>query len=139
MHLPHIKAGKISNNDLLYTLSLFALEPKRWVEKYEWRALTELETCAVGTLWKLLGEALGIEYGPLGGNGEWKDGVAWLQALDEWSAAYQEKFMVPAESNKQVADATMYHITWKLSKRMKPVGHKIIAVLLEDKLREAMM
>lgn len=140
LHSRHIASGKITNQDLLYTLSLFALEPSRWVKKYEWRELTSLEICAVGTLWKTLGEALGISYEELPRDDDtWKDGSMWLEALDNWSSEYQEKYMVPAESNKKVADATLYHITWKLSKRMKPVGNKIVAVLLEEKLREAMM
>ena len=65
--------------------------------------------------------------------------MAWLEALDRRSGEYQKKSMVPARSNKKVADATLYHITWKLSKRMKPVGNKVIAALLEDKLRETMV
>ncbi|KUJ13834.1 uncharacterized protein LY89DRAFT_590394 [Mollisia scopiformis] len=139
LHSPHMASGKISNDDLLYTLSLFALEPARWVKKYEWRELTNLEMCAVGTLWKLLGEALGIKYDVLGDGAELNDGLMWLEALDDWSSEYQERYMVPAESNKQVADATLYHITWKLSKKMKSVGNRVVAALLEDKLREAMM
>jgi hypothetical protein len=33
----------ISNDDKLYTLSVFLTVPQRWLEKYEWRPLTELE------------------------------------------------------------------------------------------------
>ena len=33
----------ISNDDKLYTLSVFITVPQRWLEKYEWRSLTELE------------------------------------------------------------------------------------------------
>ena len=38
--------GFISNDDFLYTLGLFALEPIRWVERYEWRSLSLMEKCA---------------------------------------------------------------------------------------------
>jgi hypothetical protein len=34
---------KISNDDFLYTLSVFVTSPQRWIEKWEWRPLTELE------------------------------------------------------------------------------------------------
>ena len=34
---------KISNDDKLYTLSVFVTVPQRWLEKYEWRPLTDLE------------------------------------------------------------------------------------------------
>ena len=43
----HQKAGKISNDDMLYTLSLFVLETNRWVRTYEWRAMTPMEVCAM--------------------------------------------------------------------------------------------
>jgi hypothetical protein len=47
LHSRYQKAGKISNDDMLYTLSLFVLEVKRWVGLYEWRSLTPLEICAM--------------------------------------------------------------------------------------------
>ena len=47
LHSGYQKAGKISNDDLLYTLSLFALEPKRWINRFEWRQLTNMEVCAL--------------------------------------------------------------------------------------------
>ena len=55
LHGRYIKAGKISNDDMLYTLSLFVLEPIRWTAKYEWRCVTDLERCAMGMCWKDLG------------------------------------------------------------------------------------
>ena len=33
----------ILNGDYLYTLSLFIVEPMKWVNKYEWRQLEQLE------------------------------------------------------------------------------------------------
>jgi hypothetical protein len=47
MHNRYQKAGKISNDDMLYTLSLFVLEPERWIRQYEWRSLTPMEKCAM--------------------------------------------------------------------------------------------
>jgi hypothetical protein len=47
LHGRYQKAGKISNDDMLYTLSLFVLEVERWVGLYEWRSLTPLEICAM--------------------------------------------------------------------------------------------
>ena len=41
------KAGKINNDDMLYTLSLFVLETDRWIRMYEWRAMTSMEVCAM--------------------------------------------------------------------------------------------
>lgn len=47
LHSRYQKAGKISNEDMLYTLSLFVLEVERWISLYDWRLLTPLEICAL--------------------------------------------------------------------------------------------
>lgn len=56
IHSRYQKAGKISNDDLLYTLSVFITEPISWVRKFEWRPMSDMEICAVGTLCKTPGE-----------------------------------------------------------------------------------
>ena len=35
LHSPYIKAGRISNEDLLYTLSVFITKPITWISKFE--------------------------------------------------------------------------------------------------------
>jgi hypothetical protein len=50
IHSGYQKAGKISNADMLYTLSVFITEPITWVKKYEWREMTDMELCAIGVL-----------------------------------------------------------------------------------------
>jgi hypothetical protein len=62
LHKGYRASGRILEDDMLYTLSLFATEPIRFVKLYEWREMTEMEQCAVGTYWKSLGDALGISY-----------------------------------------------------------------------------
>lgn len=47
LHGRYQKAGKISNDDMLYTLSLFVLEVERWTREYDWRPLTQMEICAL--------------------------------------------------------------------------------------------
>lgn len=47
LHSLYQKSGKISNDDMLYTMSLFVLELERWIREYEWRSLTPMEICAM--------------------------------------------------------------------------------------------
>jgi hypothetical protein len=47
LHGLYQKSGKISNDDMLYTLSLFVLEVERWIRLYEWRQMTDMEICAL--------------------------------------------------------------------------------------------
>jgi len=47
IHSIYQKQGYVSNDDMLYTLALFVLEPISWIKQYEWRELTDLEICAM--------------------------------------------------------------------------------------------
>ena len=140
LHAPYQKSGKISNNDLLYTLSLFALEPARWVAKYEWRSLTDLELCACGTYWKSMGDAMEISFQCLPSyKVGWKDGLHWLNEIEQWSLHYEEGNMVPALSNKQLADSHFDIMCINVPKMLLPVCRTMVSVLLGDRLQKAMM
>jgi len=143
IHSCYQKAGKILDDDMLYTLSLFACEPYRWVERFEWRELNDFEKCAIGTFWKSIGDAMGIGYGNLrsGGEGgeEWRDGLHWLDEVAEWSQEYESEHMVPAESNRKTAVQTVAILLWSLPGPLKPYGKKVVNVLMDDRLRTAMM
>ena len=145
MHRHYRKMKKIRDADLLYTLSLFALEPSRWVKRFEWRELSDLELCAVGTFWKSIGEALEVPFDELlafissSKKREVLNGLEWLNALSEWSRAYEETHMVPAVSNKRLADSTFDMILWKIPSSFHGIGRNLLATLLEKKLRESMM
>lgn len=140
LHAGYRKAGKITNDDLLYTLSLFALEPARWVERYEWRKLTELELCACGTYWKSMGDAMGISYSNLpSAIVGWKDGLQWLDEIKAWNLRYEEEYMVPAASNKQLADSHFEIICINVPARLLSPCKRVISVMLGERLRKAMM
>lgn len=140
IHSGYQRAGKISNNDMLYTLSLFAVEPIRWIDKYEWRKLTEVEKCAIGTFWKSIGDDMGIDYGTLKSppNG-FIDGLQWLEKMTDWSQKYEEKYMVPDQNNKTTGDETTKILLWTLPRSMKKAGVHAVSALMDDRLRTAMM
>jgi hypothetical protein len=140
LHGRYTKAGKISNEDILYTLSLFVLEPIRWTSKFEWRHVTDLEKCAMGVYWKDLGEAMEISYVPLASSkAGWRDGLHWLEELEVWSLAYEIVKMVPAEANAKLARSTFDIALFNLPASLKPPGYKMASCLLEPRLRTAMM
>ena len=140
IHSVYQKAGKISNDDMLYTLSLFACEPYRWVERYEWREIQPFEKCALGVFWKNIGDAMEISYEKISSGGEgWVDGLQWLEELAAWSEEYERECMVPAETNKKTANETVEILLWNMPSLLKPFGKKIVSVLMDDRLRTAMM
>ena len=52
IHAGYQKAGLVSDQDMLYTLALLAWLPIRFVERFEWRQLTDIEVNAIGVFWK---------------------------------------------------------------------------------------
>ncbi|KAK8240368.1 hypothetical protein HDK90DRAFT_548539 [Phyllosticta capitalensis] len=140
LHSMYQASGKISNADLLYTLALFALEPRRWIDRCEWRKLTDLECCAFGTFWKSIGEAMEISYEEMQSAGTgWTDGLHWLEDLEEWADEYEKKCMVPDAANKKTADETTNILLWDVPKALNPAAYKVVSSLMDDRLRKAMM
>ncbi|GFF25827.1 hypothetical protein IFM46972_01559 [Aspergillus udagawae] len=140
LHAGYRASGKILETDMLYTLSLFALEPVRFVERYEWRGLSALEKCAVGTYWKSVGDALGISYEVLpGGPDEFRDGLQWLEEMGDWSRRYEEERMKAAPPNRAVADKTMDVLVYGMPGWVRGVGVSVATCVMDERLRTAMM
>ncbi|KAL8671294.1 MAG: hypothetical protein Q9168_004196 [Polycauliona sp. 1 TL-2023] len=140
IHSAYLKNGSIRADDMLYTLSLFALEPIRWIERYEWRSLEAFERCAQGTFWKSLGDAMGISYQNLKSAGEgWEDALQWLDELAEWSEQYERENMVPNANNHRTAEQTVEILLWGIPSVLKPFGSNLVSVLMDDRLRAAMI
>ncbi|KAH8699237.1 hypothetical protein BGW36DRAFT_340713 [Talaromyces proteolyticus] len=144
LHTGYRNSGKILEEDMLYTLSLFALEPIRFIKNYEWRELTELERCALGTYWKSLGDALGISYeclpsGKKEKSDTFRDGLHWLEEIGAWSDAYEVANMKPHAKNKEVADKTTDVLVFTLPHFLEPTGVAFVSFIMDDRLRNAMM
>jgi hypothetical protein len=140
LHTGYRSSGKILESDMLYTLSLFALEPIRFIAMFEWRELSDLEQCAIGTYWKSLGDALDISFAvlPSGPHG-FKDGLHFLEELREWSVKYEMDYMKPTPQNKEVAEKTMDVLLYAVPKVLRPIGVNFASCVMDDRLREAMM
>ncbi|KAK5790806.1 hypothetical protein VI817_008093 [Penicillium citrinum] len=140
LHKAYRKNGKILEDDMLYTLSLFATEPIRFASSYEWREMTEMERAAVGTYWKSLGDALDISYEKLpSGKMGFRDGIHWLEEISAWSHAYEVQHMKPHGRNKEIADKTIDVLVYNLPGFMKPLGVYLVSYLMDERLRNAMM
>lgn len=133
------KSGKISNDDLLYTLSLFVLEIVRWYRSYEWRALTEMEIAAFGTLWHSIGKAMSIDFSPLDHSPNFKDGLQFADDLKVFAEAYEKQYMVPNKWNHQLAEETTAILLCNVPQWAKPAGKQAVITMMDDRLREAML
>jgi hypothetical protein len=139
IHGVYQKSGHISNDDLLYTLSLFALEPYRWVNMYEWRQLTDIEICALGCFWKAHGDAMGISYKALPSDGHWASGLHFFRELEAWSTAYESEQMVPHIDNRDTANKTIDLLLFDIPESMHPPARLVVSSLLDKRLRTAVM
>ncbi len=142
IHSGYVRGGKIKREDMLYTLGLFACEPVRWIEAYEWRSLDPIEECALGVFWRGVGEAMDIGYEGLKGQDSgvgWKDGREWMEDVKAWVEAYERKEMRPDEGNKALTEKTVAILLWGVPAWAKGAGSKVVSVLMGDRLREAMM
>ncbi|KZM28588.1 uncharacterized protein EKO05_0001432 [Ascochyta rabiei] len=140
LHSRYQKANKISNEDMLYTLSLFVMEVERWIKLYEWRVLTPMEICAFGTLWKAIGDAIDIDYSSLRHGPEtFKDGLEFFEDIKEWAEKYESKYMVPDKYNHQLAEETTRILLANAPEALKPYGQNVVAALMDDRLRRAML
>lgn len=140
IHSLYQKSDLISNDDLLYTLSLFALEPRRWVHKYEWRDFTQMEQCAFGVFWEEIGKAMKISFDTLpSAKSGWRDGLHWLEEVQAWSIAYEKQYMVPDVNNQKTADYTTNILLWAIPSWLRGVGIQAVCALMDDRLRKSMM
>ena len=83
---------RICNEDFLYVLSTFVLEPFRWIERFGWRQLTEPERDAWFRFWMGVGRRMGITDVP--------DDV---DVLTGFSAAYERENFLRTDATEEVA------------------------------------
>ncbi|WP_141015253.1 oxygenase MpaB family protein [Nocardioides sambongensis] len=90
------KMYDISNDDLRYVLSTFVVVPKRWLDDYGWRSLTETELRATVNYYRTLGRHMNIKDVP-----DTYDGF--LHLVDD----YEREHFAYDEGGRRVADATL--------------------------------
>ncbi|VDB92037.1 unnamed protein product [Peniophora sp. CBMAI 1063] len=117
----------ISNDDYLYTLSLFILEPVRWAQKYGWRSLSPLEVQARHVFYTRVGELMGI-----------RDIPDTVEGLIAWSEEYEEQHMVPADTNKEVVSGMMTELSSVVPAFARGIFQRIIICLFDERTRVAM-
>ncbi|KAI0538715.1 hypothetical protein GGR58DRAFT_467105 [Xylaria digitata] len=139
LHSKYVQEGTISNEDLLYTLSVFVIEPPRFARLYEWRAMNEMEYCAYGVFWKAIGDAMGISYKGLFAHDTWRDGIEWADDITAWAKRYEADVMKPSVVANKPAVALIPMITYWVPWFAKPFAQEAVCVLMGDRVREAFM
>ena len=140
LHGHYLKQGRISNDDMLYTLALFMNHPCEWINRYEWRPMTDLEICAVATFHKSMGEAMHIDFGVLPGSKTgWTDGLQFYKELDTWAKGYEAKYMAPHKDNYDVAIRTKDLLLSTVPRFTHGLVGQMMSTAMDDRLRQAIM
>ena len=116
----------IRMEDMRYVLSVFILEPIRWIKQFEWRELTAAECEALLATWTHIGQRMGIT-----------DIPKTLDELDRWNKDYEKRYMVYAESNTAISEPTIALFLSILPWFMRPTGRQIALCLMDERLRSA--
>lgn len=117
----------VDNDDMLYTLSVFLLEPVRWIDAVEWRPLCGAEKAAMHAHWKRYGEKLGIRGVPSS-----------YSAFEEWSRAFERRRMRFAPSNLAAAEPTLELLLSGVPRALRPAARACAEALMDPPLQEAM-
>jgi len=139
LHSRFIKSGQVNNDAFLYTLSLFALEPTRWINKYDWRQVTDTERCAIAIFWMAVGQKMGISYEVLPSCKDgWSSPLLWLDEIEAWSHGHEQRNVAPADTNTTLALSTTELQLFRFPKLLKPVVRNLVYVAMGPELRAAM-
>lgn len=119
---------RISNDDMLYVLSTFAVQPVRWLERFGKRAMSLNEIEASVHYYRALGEKMGI-----------KDVPESFAAFETYQDTYENAHFCFAESNNEIGAVTRdLLLSMYLPKFLVPMARPAIYAFCDPALRQAM-
>ncbi|WP_420590520.1 oxygenase MpaB family protein [Bacterioplanoides sp.] len=106
---------QISNDDYLYTLALFMVEPVRWSETFGYRRLSEDEKQALYLEFRDLGEAMNIQQIP-------ED----FYAVKRWYEQYRRENMAFDPANRAVTEGLIRGMQQMMPKWIQPLTSPLL-------------
>jgi len=117
----------IPNDEYLYTLSTFVLEPIRWNARFGWRLLTPKECEASYFLWREIGRHMGIRDIPLS-----------YAALERFNLDYERAQFRYSDDNHRLALASRdLMLGWVLPRPLRRLGAPWIHAMLDEPMLAA--
>lgn len=116
----------ISNDDFRYVLSTFVVVPKRWLDAYGWRPLSDTELRATVNYFRELGNRMGI-----------KDIPATYDELMHLMDDYERRSFAYDPGGRRVADATLTLLDEFYPKPLRKGVNAFSRALMEPHLLEA--
>jgi ER-bound oxygenase mpaB/B'/Rubber oxygenase, catalytic domain len=116
----------ISNDDMRYVLSTFVVVPKRWLDDYGWRRLSDKEIHASVRYYQTIAEHMGITDVP-------PNFVEFETLLDD----YELRHFGTDSGGRAVSDATLNLLSGHCPKLLRRSMTTVSLSLMDDPLREA--
>jgi hypothetical protein len=117
----------IPNDEYVYTLSTFVLEPIRWNARFGWRRMSRHECHAAYYVWREIGQRMGI-----------RDIPPSYEALEQFNIAYEHEQFRYADANHRLAVAGRdMMLGWVLPRRLQALGAPVIHAMLDQPMLEA--
>jgi hypothetical protein len=116
----------ISNDDMRYVLSTFVVIPIRWMDRFGWRPMTELERIASANYYRELGRHMNI-----------KDAPASHQEFAAHLDAYEREHFAYSSGGRAVSDATLMLLAGFYPRPLRPMLRRATLALLDPPLRAA--
>jgi hypothetical protein len=117
---------KIRNEDFLYVLSTFVVEPIRWNARFGWRRMTAAEQQAWFSFWRAVGARMAIHDLP--------DDLA---SFARFSEDYETAEFRHTPANAAVGGATRALFMGWFPRPLRPLVRRAIHAMLDDRLRAA--
>ncbi|MFF4655732.1 oxygenase MpaB family protein [Streptomyces sp. NPDC001381] len=116
---------RIPDEDFLYVLATTVVGPKRWIDRFGWRRLSEQETESLALVGRRMGEMMGISGVP--------DTYAAFERLHD---DYEREMFAYDPANRRVAAATLRILaSWYPAPVRRPASRVALAVLDEPLLK----
>ncbi|HEY9764514.1 MAG TPA: oxygenase MpaB family protein [Trichocoleus sp.] len=111
----------ISNEDYLYVLSTFIYEPIRWIDRFGWRQLCEVEKQGLFYFWLCIGEQMGLQRLP-----------STYEAFEQYNLAYEAEHFRYSAAAQRVGEATVaLFLSWFPSP-LRPTLRPLVYAMLDD-------
>jgi hypothetical protein len=117
----------ISNEDYLYVLCIFAVEPIRWVDKYGFRKSHDIERLSLHLIWKDVGTKMGI-----------KNIQNSYEEMEEYLDKFERENMKFNQNNVLVAEGTVALLLSNVPSFLHPLGRRVVHAMCDSRLRAAM-
>lgn len=123
----HGQYPSITNEEYIYVLCVFIVEPVRWISKYGYRCVHPIEKESSYIIWKDIGIKMGI-----------RDIPESFENAAQYMDQYEEKFMVYHPNNVILAKSTLSFFLSIVPSFFRPLGERIVHALCNERLRLAL-